>query len=185
MKKSLLILLVAATLAPACKTKQALTEPGRSVSTTGSKASATNFSEQSTWVLGYFTADRLKNAPHSEWYFKGYDDYNPDKEVVNKLTQIRADNITIKIVLGTWCPDSRREVPRFMKIIDIWKFPPEKITWIGVDDVKISPVAEYEGLEIERVPTFILFENNVEAGRIIENPLTSLEQDIINILTKE
>lgn len=185
MKKSLFILLIAATMAPACKTKQALTEPVGSVSITEPKASATNFYEPTTWLLGYFTADRLKSAPHSEWYLEGYDTYNPDKNVVSKLTQIGTDNISIKIVLGTWCSDSRRELPRFMKIIDIWKFPPEEITFIGVDDVKLSPVAEYEGLGIERVPTFILYENNFEAGRIIENPLTSLEQDIINILTKE
>ncbi len=38
---------------------------------------------------------------------------------------------------------------------------------------------------IERLPVFILYENNIESGRIIENPLTSLEQDIINILMKE
>jgi len=67
----------------------------------------------------------------------------------------------------------------------MWKFPPDRVTYIGVDDSKLSPVAEYPGLDIQRVPTFIIYKNNVEAGRIIENPLTSLEQDILNILTKE
>ena len=67
----------------------------------------------------------------------------------------------------------------------MWKFPPDKITYIGVDDAKLSPVAEYSGLDIQRVPTFIIYINNVEAGRIIENPVTSLEQDILNILAKE
>jgi hypothetical protein len=53
-----------------------------------------------------------------------------------------------------------------------------------VDDAKKSPVGEYEGLGIQRVPTFIFYKNNIEAGRIIENPATSLEQDIVNILTR-
>jgi hypothetical protein len=86
--------------------------------------------------------------------------------------------------MGTWCPDSRREVPRFLHVLDLWKFPPEKVTFIGVDDAKISPVGEYTGLGIQRVPTFILYKNNIEAGRIIENPVTSLEQDIVNILKR-
>jgi len=37
--------------------------------------------------------------------------------------------------------------------------------------------------DMQRVPTFIIFKNNIEAGRIIENPLTSLEQDMVNILS--
>ena len=129
--------------------------------------------------------DLLTRPPHSEWYQKGYEEYQPDNEAVNKLTAISKDNLTIKIVMGTWCPDSRREVPRFMRILDLWKFPPEKVTFIGVDNAKLSPVGEYEKLDIQRVPTFIFYKNNVEAGRIIENPVTSLEQDMVNILTRE
>jgi thiol-disulfide isomerase/thioredoxin len=86
--------------------------------------------------------------------------------------------------MGTWCPDSRREVPRFMRVLDLWQFPVAKVTFIGVDDAKLSPVGEYVNLDIQRVPTFIIYKNNIEAGRIIENPTTSLEQDMVNILTR-
>jgi hypothetical protein len=44
-------------------------------------------------------------------------------------------------------------------------------------------VGGYDTLNIERVPTFIFLKNKVEAGRIIETPVTSLEQDMLNILT--
>jgi hypothetical protein len=67
--------------------------------------------------------------------------------------------------------------------LGIWQFPVEKVTFIGVDDAKRSPVGEYVSLDIQRVPTFIFYKNNIETGRIIENPTTSLEQDIVNILT--
>jgi thiol-disulfide isomerase/thioredoxin len=86
--------------------------------------------------------------------------------------------------MGTWCPDSRREVPRFMRVLKETGFPADKVTLIGVDNVKFSPIDNYDGLGIERVPTFILYKNNVEAGRIIENPVTSLEQDMVNILAR-
>jgi thiol-disulfide isomerase/thioredoxin len=147
--------------------------------------SVVNYSDQTTWVLGYFNIDRLTNEPHSAWYIKGKDDYMPNTESINKLLDLSKEGLTIKIVLGTWCPDSRREVPRFMRVIDMWQFPYSKITFIGVDNAKLSPVGEYDKLDIQRVPTFIFYKNNIEAGRIIETPKTSLEQDIVNILTKE
>jgi hypothetical protein len=70
-----------------------------------------------------------------------------------------------------------------MRIADMWQFPGTKITFIGVDNAKLSPVGEYDSLGIQRVPTFIIYKNNIESGRIIETPKTSLEQDLVNILT--
>ena len=140
------------------------------------------FSDQSTWVLGYFVRGQITRPPHSEWFVKEYDEYKINQETLASILKIKHDGISIKIVLGTWCPDSRKQVPRFLKIIDSWSFPVTALTFIGVDDAKQSPVGEYEQLGIERVPTFIFFKNNIEAGRIIENPLSSLEQDIVNIL---
>ena len=37
---------------------------------------------------------------------------------------------------------------------------------------------------IEWLNTPTIYKNNIEAGRIIENPKTSLEQDMVNILTR-
>jgi len=143
-----------------------------------------NFSDQTTWLLGYFTLGQLTREPHFIWYLKGFDEYQLNIEPLGKLIEIPKDDLTIKIVMGSWCPDSRREVPRFMRILDKWQFPISKVTFIGVDNAKLSPVGEYTGLGIERVPTFIVYKNNIEAGRIIENPKTSLEQDMVNILTR-
>jgi len=144
---------------------------------------AIDFHDQTTWILGYFNPDQLTHYPYSTWYLKGFDDYQINTDALNKLLDIGKDDLSIKVVMGIWCPDSRREVPRFMKVIDGWKFPVAKLTFIGVDDAKQSPVGEYVKLDIQRVPTFILYKNNIEAGRIIENPVTSLEQDMVNILT--
>ncbi len=181
MKRITIVLISILLLSFGCKTKKPAAE---TQSVMEQSQTSTNFSEQITWILGYFTRDRLTSPPHSEWFLKGYDGYQFNSEVVNKLIEINKDDLTIKIVMGTWCPDSRREVPRFMRIMDIWNIPAEKITFIGVDNEKQSPIGEYDKLDIQRVPTFIFYKNNIEAGRIIENPVTSLEQDIINILTR-
>lgn len=142
-----------------------------------------NYHDATTWLLGYFNPSRMKQEPHTAWYLKGYDDYMPKTDVLNSVLDIPIQDLTIKIVLGTWCPDSRREVPRFMKILDLWQFPADKVTFVGVDEAKQAPVGDYASLNIERVPTFIIYKNNSEAGRIIEVPKTSLEQDMVNILS--
>jgi thiol-disulfide isomerase/thioredoxin len=184
MKKEFLMILLVLFLFSGCRTSKPVTETMTVTQQAEEIRPVTNFSEQSTWLLGYFAKDQLTRPPYSEWYMKGYDEYQLNADAVNKLTDISKNNITIKIVLGTWCPDSRREVPRFMRILDVWQFPSDKVTFIGVDNVKLSPVGEYEKLDIQRVPTFIFYRNNIESGRIIENPVTSLEQDIVNILTR-
>jgi thiol-disulfide isomerase/thioredoxin len=141
-----------------------------------------DFRDATTWLLGDFFLARLFSPPHSEWYVSGLNDYQPDPAVMQELKETDISNLTITIVLGTWCPDSRREVPRFMKIAGLWDFPEEKIRFIGVDIDKNAPLEDYRQLGIERVPTFIFYENNSEKGRIIEVPVTSLEQDTRNIL---
>jgi len=142
-----------------------------------------NYADPSTWLLGYINPGMFSNHPHSEWYVRGRDEYNPDRTVIEGLGTAISDDLSILVVLGTWCPDSRREVPRFMKIVAETGFPAERMVFVGVDISKIAPVGGYDTLNIERVPTFIFLKNKVEAGRIIETPVTSLEQDMLNILT--
>jgi len=165
-----------------CAAKKSI--PAEPISPQELAAPVTNFSDQATWLLGYFTYGQMTREPHSVWFLKGFDEYQLNNEPLEKLIEIPKDDLTIKIVMGSWCPDSRREVPRFMRILDKWQFPISKVVFIGADNAKIAPVGEYSGLNIERVPTFIVYKNNVEAGRIIENPKTSLEQDMVNILTR-
>ncbi len=189
MKNLSLLLLSVIILTGSCKT----TKPAAEIRPVVATAQAgqqnvtnpeVNFSDPSTFIIGFFKIERLAQPPYSDWYLKGFDDYSINSDPLNKLMDIKSDNLKIKIVMGTWCPDSRREVPKLMKILDIWRFPVSQLTIIGVDKAKKAPVSEYESLDIQRVPTFIIYKNNVEAGRIIENPVTSLEQDMVNILTR-
>lgn len=184
MRKFLWSLILINLIYAGCKTGKQVSE---TISAGGSGDESTaqiNYMDPTTWLLGYIDPVQFTRFPHSEWYTKGYDTYQPDQEVIRKLKMINKDPLSIKIVLGTWCPDSRREVPRFMKIIDLWDFNSENITFIGVDNAKVAPIAGYEELGIERVPTFIFLENKVEKGRIIENPVASLEQDMLSILER-
>ena len=187
MKRITFLLIICLSGIYSCKTGKPVAEAHTTVSPVpeakvADSHQAVNYSDQATWLLGYFNQSQLRQEPHSVWFYKGYDEYQVSPEALKNLEEIGMETLTIKIVMGTWCPDSRREVPRFMKVLDTWKFPSGKLTFIGVDNGKLSPIGEYDKLEILRVPTFIIYKNNIEAGRIIENPVTSLEQDMVKIL---
>jgi hypothetical protein len=189
MRNVLVFVIVFPMLFSGCKTNKPVSDKnqeakGTPAPVTEAAPSEVNFSDQVTWLLGYFNLAQLTREPYSVWFTKGFDEYVPGSEALNKLLDKDKSELTIKVVMGTWCPDSRREVPRFMKVLDIWQFPLTLVTFIGVDNAKLSPVGEYDKLDIVRVPTFIIYKNNIELGRIIENPVSSLEQDIVKILTR-
>ena len=60
------------------------------------------------------------------------------------------------------------------------KTPAEPILVSGNHDI-IAP-EKFESLNIERVPTFIIYRNKNELGRIVEYPETSLEKDMLDIM---
>ena len=87
--------------------------------------------------------------------------------------------------MGTWCRDSKREVPRIYRILDAVSFDKSRLTLINLDRTKSSPKGKEESLNIHHVPTLILYRSGIEIGRIIESPIKSLEKDIAAILTDE
>ena len=48
----------------------------------------------------------------------------------------------------------------------------------------IARAAVIEGKNITKAPTFIIYTHNQEKGRIIENPIKSVEEDLLNIINK-
>ncbi len=144
--------------------------------------------ESRNHLLGEIHKKELSKTPYSEWYDSGYKAYNPNPKIVEKLKDQDLKNYHIEIFLGSWCGDSRREMPRFLKILDEINFPAKKVVIIGVDtgeNYKQSPGREERGKAIYRVATFIIYQEGVEKGRIVEYPVFSLERDLLKILEQE
>lgn len=135
-------------------------------------------------LFGTLDRDDFQDENYAWWFNSGYKFYTVDTSIVKKLSVLDIDSLNITIVLGTWCSDSRREIPRFFKIIDEMQFPQEKIKLIGVNRNKESSDNEISKLEIELVPTFIFYKDQKEIGRIIETPEELLEKDMWEILNK-
>ncbi|MCP9751833.1 thioredoxin family protein [Ferruginibacter sp. HRS2-29] len=137
-------------------------------------------------LYGVCTKTELETAPYDAWFKKNYDDYTPNAATVQAIKKESLKDISVKIFFGTWCGDSKREVPRFMKLLDAAGFPLSKVTLIatgGGDSLyKQSPQHEEAGLGIYKVPTFIFYRNGKEIHRIVEFPALSLEKDMLVIV---
>lgn len=137
-------------------------------------------------LYGTVTKESLTSAPYDKWFVANYDAYQPDAEIIKAAKKLSTKDISIEIFFGTWCGDSRREVPRFMKLLDELSFPRQNIKIIGLGDrdslYKQSPQKEDIGKAIYRVPVFIVYKNGVEINRINEFPAFSLEKDLYAIL---
>ena len=109
--------------------------------------------------------------------------YVPDPEVIEKLQSIPSE-IKIEIFLGTWCPDTKRNVSAYFKIMDMVDNPFIMTSYIGIPRDNDSRKPFIEGKNIMKVPTFIILINDEEKGRIIENPTKSVEEDVLDIIIK-
>jgi len=117
-------------------------------------------------------------------YFKSqYEVYNPAEKYIDQMKE-KINLLDITIVFGTWCSDSKIQVPRFYKILDMAGYNEKRMTVIGVSHSKQAYTTNIEHLKIERIPTFIIYQNGKELGRIIESPKKSLEKDLARIVKK-
>ncbi len=134
--------------------------------------------------LGYGDKSVFKDTSFSTWYGAEYDMYDVDKGELSAITPDDLKDIKITIVLGTWCSDSRREVPRFLKILEYLKFDEKNLDLIFVDRDKKNPFGDIEALKAKYIPAIVIFKGDQELGRIVEAPKDTLEKDFIAILKK-
>jgi len=121
--------------------------------------------------------------------------YVPGAEDIAILSDIQED-ISIICVLGTWCGDSEREVPRFWKILQETDNAHLEMTMFSVGrskDEKARSILDNIGFDeplreiydVQLVPTFIFMSGETELGRIVETPEGTLEQDAAQILSPD
>ena len=129
-----------------------------------------------------WTPRTVFQSPAYAWFDTGYTAYKPEQESMERLAKMK-DSVDILVVYGTWCSDSRRELPHFFKIMDGIQFPSDRITLIAVDRSKQLPAGIAKQHDIKLVPTFIITYRGLEIGRIIESSKTTLEGDLVSILS--
>jgi len=131
--------------------------------------------------LGRFDRSVFLDSNFVDWFNEEYNSYTINENAVRAIMK-EVEDVHVKIVMGTWCSDSRREVPRFYKILDALNFDKNHVDLICVDKANVGVNNEVDGLNINFVTTFIFYTNEIEIDRIIETPDVTLEIDFENIL---
>jgi cyclophilin family peptidyl-prolyl cis-trans isomerase len=136
--------------------------------------------------IGTLTTDKmLTRLPE---YSKRHDDYNPDVTVLEMIKSYVRAGDHVEVYMGTWCADSQREVPKFLRILDDLKtnFGTElPVTYVALDRAKHEPAKLIEGKHIDKVATFIYYRGDQELGRIVEKPTSpQFEDDLLTIVAK-
>ncbi len=138
------------------------------------------------FLVGPVTLEDLQKEPYESWFRTNYSSYEVDSNISSML-QTKMQGHQLKLFLGTWCGDSKREVPRMIKLLEKAKFPMEKLELITLDKrgdrYKKSPGGEEKGWNIIKIPTLIVLKDGKEINRIVESPVDSLEEDLLSIFT--
>lgn len=135
-------------------------------------------------LVGIATKKDFQQEPYgSDWFNDFYSYYETNKGTVEKLKPYLKD-IKIKGFMGTWCGDSKREIPNFYKILDEAEFDYKNLELVTVNRQKKANGLE-EGFNVIRVPTFIFYKDGKEIGRFVEHAIedSSVEEDLLKILS--
>jgi thiol-disulfide isomerase/thioredoxin len=136
-------------------------------------------------LIGIVSESDMTGKDFSEWYEFQYNSYIPQPDTMLKLVSKNASELNYSIVLGTWCSDSQREVPKMIKVLKEAGVQEDKIRLIAVDRDKNANDIKLDHLKITKVPTLIVYGDDTELGRIVEVPEISVESDLIKILNQK
>lgn len=136
----------------------------------------------------------LSAQPAEEWfepelllqayppYQRAYNKYMPDEKIMQQLSA-REDVVEVIAFYGIWCRDSRREIPRLLKVMDT----------LAQNDgdfyLQLVPInREHKRLDRGRplqlmvTPTLVVYINGREVGRIEERARPDTESALLRIL---
>lgn len=138
---------------------------------------------QKDLLLGEFQKEDLQQKPFSTWFNPRYEEFSPETESMNTIKENIGD-YRIKVLMGTWCGDSKREVPKLMKILDNANYKYDQLELVAVDYNKTTPSKIEEELNVHRVPTIIFYKDGKEVNRFVEySQEESIEEDIAKIVS--
>ena len=136
-------------------------------------------------LLGQIEWSQLETI---EGWLEEYQDAQPDQQAIDRLGEALG-SYRIVTVLGSWCHDSEREVPRLVRVLDEMDSPLFEHQMIGVDRMRRIDDAELAikaGVErtVDRVATFVVFDaDGNELGRVVETAERPIEKLLVEFIT--
>ena len=129
------------------------------------------------YLTGYYS--QAEFAEKCEWKTVVNEKYSPNEKWMDSLSTL-TEKVNVKLFLGTYCPDSRRLVPRFLKLLP--DLPVDNLEIISVDTTKMDEKKMALATGLKKIPTFIFYKDEQEVGRIVEKSKGRLEKRIFLIL---
>ncbi len=136
--------------------------------------------KEESLVVGPCTREQIEAAVPT--WVQAEVEAQPDAEAARALAAVEP-GAEVTVFLGTWCGDSRRELPRLWRALDeIGGAVPFQIRYVGVDREKKEPAAALAESGVHYLPTFIVYRGGREAGRIVETAPHGVERDLLDLL---
>lgn len=133
-------------------------------------------------VEGDFTYQGFRDTSH--WSVRYDSSYAAEGNNI-EILKAKLPGTHMLIYAGTWCGDSKHQVPRMMKVLHESEFDLNTLDFRLVDRSKKDKVGHSVQDSIKYIPTFILYRDSKEIGRIVESPKATLEQDLVKMLMDE
>ncbi|HEX9670377.1 MAG TPA: hypothetical protein VGC93_12965 [Thermoanaerobaculia bacterium] len=106
----------------------------------------------------------------------------PDPTAARALAAV-PPGAEVTVYLGTWCGDSKRELPRLWRALDeTGGAAPIALRYVAVARDKKEPATLTEGAGLLYVPTFVVERDGREVGRIVEESPHGVERDLLALL---
>lgn len=105
-----------------------------------------------------------------------YEAFEPTRVDLDAALKLKDKDLVV--LFGTWCHDSKREVPKMLKILERSNVALSSLKLIAVDYEKRVPQDITELHNLKFTPTFVLLDENREVGRVVERPQLSLVLDL-------
>ncbi|MFN5217189.1 MAG: thioredoxin family protein [Sphingomonadales bacterium] len=112
-----------------------------------------------------------------------YNSYIPDYQTMDGLRKYWNDSITVKVIGGNWCSDTRRELPRLCRVLDGVGANADNFGYYKVNKEK-QPLSQDFSAEypVKKVPSVFVFRSGKLVGQIIETPSKSWESNLLKLL---
>lgn len=112
-------------------------------------------------------------------FAKEYKNYSPSEDDLNTIKTLSGKQVLV--FLGTWCHDSKREVPRLLKLLDGSGVKLGSLQLIAVGYDKLDPDGLAKQYDLRYTPTFIVSSKGKELLRMIEKPKHSIAMDLTRL----
>jgi thiol-disulfide isomerase/thioredoxin len=126
-------------------------------------------------------SSRAKLESHPGWEHLRGQGYHPDPAAVATIRG-HATDLQVMVFVGTWCPDSKRHVPRLLKLLDLAGVTETQLIIYGLDHAGMESDERARTWQVRYVPTFVFLRKGRELGRVVESPTGTLEGDVAAIV---